>query len=257
MDIDGTFSDFWELVDLFYSALSHFRRLHEAYDRKVLKYSTERGVDRKDLKLSAEEVSGLFDFKALEKLRDDFLFQLKENSHKLFRASDSTDTLDRYVSEIFHEISILKEEHYTVKTYGPLDNNGLSGLILEEVHTYFPIRLGKIKALFEKARTRMESIFPQHTRNPILVRSLYLFGDSLVAGTYANGLEDLYRFLYPGGGASEGYYQVGQRFAQSGFWKLAKEALDKGRAAAVREGLGPDRLKPIDDLLKQVRLKTA
>jgi hypothetical protein len=257
MDIDGTFSDFWELVDLFYSAMGNFRRLHDAYDRKVLKYSAERGVDRKNLKLSAEEVSGLFDFKALERLRDQSLYFLKENAHKLFRSSDSTDTFDRYVSEIFHEISILKEEHYTVKVYGPLDNNGMSSMMLEEVHTYFPIRLGKVKALFEKARVRLEALFPQHARNPILVRSLYMFGDGLLAGVYAGGLEELYRFLYPAGGAAEGYLRVGESFLQSGFWKLAKESLEKARNAALRDGLGQDRLRPIDELLKQVRIKSA
>ena len=61
----------------------------------------------------------MLEFKSLESLRDDYIQELKDLCHDVFRTADRTDPLDRYVSDIFHEVSILKEEHYTVKTYAP------------------------------------------------------------------------------------------------------------------------------------------
>ncbi|MHC4600529.1 MAG: hypothetical protein ACYS47_16155 [Planctomycetota bacterium] len=256
MDIDGTSSDFWELVELFYSAWGYFRRLFEAYETMVNRFARDRGVHRKDLKLSAEEVSGLFDFKALERLRNDFLAPLKKKAHKLFRTSDSTDTFDRSVSEMFHEVSILKEEHYAVKTYWPVENNDLSSLILEEVHTYFPIRLSKINLLFTRANGRLESLFPQNTENRVLVRSLYLYGDVLLTDIFPEGLRGLYGCMYPENGAADGYFFAGKSFYDSGFWELAQEALEKSQEAATDAVNLPDvRAEQVEQLLKKIRLK--
>ncbi|MHC4778492.1 MAG: hypothetical protein ACYTFG_07960 [Planctomycetota bacterium] len=256
MDVDGTSSDFWELVELFYSAWGHFRRLFDAYEAKVIRYAQDRGVDRKELKLSAEEVSGLFDFKALERLRNDYLAKLKFKAHKLFRTVDSTDTFDRSVSEIFHEVSILKEEHYAVKSYWPVENHEISSLILEEVHTYFPIRLTKINLLFSRANGRLESLFPQNTENRILVRSLYIYGDALLADIFPDGLRGLYSRMYPEKGAADGFYHAGTSFFDSGFWDLAREALEKSREILTRTGNpDPDQFEQIEQMLRQVRLK--
>ncbi len=255
MDIDGTSSDFWELVEVFYKSLAEFRRLFEGYEQKVAEYAQDRKVDRRKLKLSAEEVSGLFDFRALERLRNDFLVPLKIKAHKLFRTLDHTDTFDRSVSEIFHEVSILKEEHYTVKTYGPLENQEISAMILEEVHRYFPIRLSKINHLFNRARARLEALFPQNAQNRIFIRSLYIFGESLLADTYSTGLRAVYEHIYPEGGPVEGYFHAGKSFYDSGFWDLAQEALEKSRDAASSDPSDHQaRLEEVEGLLKKVRL---
>jgi hypothetical protein len=258
MDTDGTSSDFWELVELFYLAWGHFRRLHDNYEQTIQRYSTDRGVDRADLRLSALEVSGLFNFKALERLRDDYLTNLKHKAHKLFRTSDTTDTFDRSASELFHEVSILKEEHYTVKAYGPTANSEISEMILDEVHHYFPIRLNKISLLFTRANTRLESLFPQHAGNRILIRSLYIFGESILADVYPEGLNDLYTRMYPDEGAFGGYLQAGKSFFESGFWELAQEALEKSLAA--RSDANPpseERIQQVNDLLRLIRLKNS
>jgi len=256
MDIDGTSCDFWDLVELFYGAWGQYRRLFDAYEEQVIHYASDRGVDRKDLKLSAEELSGLFDFKALERLRDDFLEKLKRKAHKLFRTEESTDTFDRSISEIFHEVSILKEEHYAVKTYGPEQNKEISELILDEVHHYFPIRLNKINLLFARANTRFKALLVQNAHNRILVRSLYIFGEALLKGIFPGGLEDLYRVMYPERGPVDGFWSAARSFFESGFWDLSEEALDKCEASAGGGDLfSKDLLQDVAELRRQIRLK--
>lgn len=256
MDIDGTSYDFWELTCLFFQAMGQFDSLSMEYDSKVQAFARERGVDRKDLKLTAEEVSGLFDFKSLERLRNDCLWKIKEISHRLFRAEDSTDTFDRYVSEVFHEISILKEEHYTVKTYAPI-NNGFSRIILEEVHHFFPLRLEKVGILFSKAKSRLEGLFALNRQNRIFIRSLYLYSDGLLDGIYVRGISDIYSVMYPDFGPREGYFQVGLSFFQSGFWARARTAFEAAKSSPAAHKADPaHRMAEIDEYLKQTRIRS-
>jgi len=228
----------WSIIRFFYLALIRFRAQFESYERLVKAHARSLGVDREVLRLSPRELAELLEFKNLESLRDDYILPLKEFCHLVFRTADRTDRLDRFVSDIFHEISILKEEHYTLKTYAPMYERDAQEVelnyIVDEAHVMFPQKLNHIRYLFGKALERMEDHLP-HTRSlPIVVRSLYLHrNDDFVRCAYPDGLGGFYRLIYPLG-AFDGFCQVAQSFYHSGFYDQALDAF----ACAAREYKG-------------------
>lgn len=244
--------DFWDLIALFFDAQRQFRETYDTYETKVLQYAEERGVDRRFLRLSAEEVAGLLDFRKLEHLRNDELEALKNVSHNIFRSVDSTDPFDRYISQIFHELSILKEEQYKVSTFAPelkTEEKEEYESILDEVHEAFPRQVHGIYYLFQKAQTRLEELLPQFARGPkgkVTIRSIYLFGDETFRGFYPNTIEDVYRIAYPNG-APEGYFTVARSFNESGFREYAVEALDH----AIRASADPSSFTGTDEAAKE------
>ena len=171
----------WTIVELYYRAHAIFRQQYDRYEERVLHYSNKLGLHRLDLRLNPEDVAGLLDLKAMERLRDGYLRELKDLCHQVFRGQDRTDLLDRYVSDIFHEISILKEEHYNVKTYAPQYERDAAEVelkyILDEAHWLFPQKLNQIRFLFGKAQARMEELLPTFRKIKIFIRSLYLYRD--------------------------------------------------------------------------------
>ena len=217
----------WSIVRLFYQALINFRRQYEVYDDRVLQHSRRAGLSRELLRLNSADLAGLLDFKKLEDLRDIYIHELKDLCHIQFRTQDETDFLDRYVSDIFHEISILKEEHYTVKTYAPMYERDQSKIelqyILDEAHAMFPQKLQYILYLFGKATERMEQHLPRYREIPIVIRSLYLHRDGFVKDAYADGIRHFYRAMYEWG-PFEGFCQVGLSFYHSGFYAQSLDA---------------------------------
>ncbi len=234
--------DYWDLIAHFFDAQRQFRETYDTYETKVLQYSEERGVDRRFLRLSGEEVAGLLDFRKLEHLRNDDLEALKNISHNIFRSTDSTDPFDRYVSQIFHELSILKEEQYKVSTFAPeymkREETEQYESILDEVHEAFPRQVHGIYDLFQKAQERLEELMPHFARGPkgkVTIRSIYLFGDEVFRGFYPNAIEDVYRILYKHG-ALDGYLTVARSFLESGFREYGIEALEYATKLAPPEG---------------------
>jgi hypothetical protein len=217
----------WSILKLFYQAVITFRQQYDQYEEKVLAYARESGIHREALRLNSAELAGLLDFKNLERLRDGWIHELKDLCHVVFRSQDRTDPLDRYISDIFHEISILKEEHYNVKTYAPLYERDAAKIelqyILDEAHTIFPQKLRHILYLFGKAQERMEQHLPSFRFLPIVIRSLYLHRNDFVREAYPGGLREFYGLMYPGG-PLEGFFQVGLSFYHSGFFPEALEA---------------------------------
>jgi hypothetical protein len=230
-------NEIWDLVATFLEAKSLFQDTYNSYETKVLTYAAARGVDRRFLRLNAEEVSGLLDFEKLGSLRNEQLQALKHISHNLFRKPGQTDKFDRYMSEIYHELSILKEEQYKVTTfapqYNPLEEQEEYEMMLDEVHEAFPRKVHNIYDLFQKAQKRLEQLLPDYGRDKVLIRSLYLFGEELVEDSYPGGLPQFYEVIYPGG-APEGYLEVARSFLGSGFREIGEECL-KQVLVAIRE----------------------
>jgi hypothetical protein len=257
-------SDFWDLVAIFFEAQRTFRETYETYETKVLQYAEERGVDRRLLRLTAEEVSGLLDLKKLEQLRNDQLQSLKTISHRIFRAETTTDPLDRFISQIFHELSILKEEQYKVSQFAPeyreREDEQAYQSILDEVHEAFPRQVHGIYELFKKGQARLETLLshPRFARDKVTVRSTYLFGDDVFRGFYPNAMEDVLAIMFPKGGAVEGYVVVARSFLDAGFREYAIEALERALklppapAAGAEDGAAPSR-KEAEDLLREVK----
>lgn len=218
----------WTIVELFYRSLITFREQFEKYEWLVLQHSYRKGLDRQTLRLSADDLAGLLDFKAMETLRNDNIDPLKETCHAVYRDKTRTDPLDRYISDIFHEISILKEEHYNVKTYAPQykqeEQETEFSHIMDEAHVMFPKKLKHIRYLFQQSRRRLEELMPTYVDCKILVRSLYLERDGWVKEAYEDGIRSFYGFMYPRLRSVQGYFSAGKSFLESGFEALALEA---------------------------------
>lgn len=224
----------WTIVELFYRSHTAFKEAFERYEEKVQNYSGLLGIPRANLRLNSRELASLLDLKSLERLRNGYIHELKDLCHQVFRSQDQTDRLDRYVSDIFHEISILKEEHYNVITYAPLYERDSAEVelrhILDEAHTMFPHKLQHIRYLFGRAQVRMEEHLESFSQIQLFLRSLYLNRYDFVANAYPDGVETFYRIMYPLG-AFEGYYEVARSFYHSGFFDEACEAFEKAEAA--------------------------
>jgi hypothetical protein len=222
----------WKIIELFYKSWLMYRQMHDIYEEKVANYSRERNVRREDLKLGPADLAGLIDFLKLEQLRDRYLFSLKTHCHDIFRGHGNTDQLDRYVSDIFHEISILKEEHYTVQHYAPgwADTHAEMELnsIMQEAIEVFPRKIHHVYYLFRNAIERIEKLLPHYRKNRILLRSLFLNRKGFIAAAYPKGLDTFYTFLFPGPGPLEGYYETGVSFFKSAFHDLAIESFKAG-----------------------------
>ncbi len=252
----------WTIVQLFYRSSVVFNAELESYERKVLEYSRQNGIHRSDLRLKPAELGSLLDFKHLERLRDDYIWDLKNLSHAVFRGHDSTDLFDRYMSDIFHEISILKEEHYNVKTYAPLYERDKHEVelkhILDEAHTLFPQKLRHIKYLFGRAQGRLETKLASFTNYTLFVRSLYLHRSDFVAEAYGDGIRHFYRLMYPLG-AVEGYFRVGLSFFASGFLEEALEAFHFAEEMPALEDLpaskSPESLLRQEEILREIHVK--
>ncbi len=217
----------WTIVRLFYSAHGAFKEQFAQYETKVGSYSQLLGIPRADLRLNSQELASLLDLKTIERLRDGYVHELKDLCHLVFRGQDRTDLLDRYVSDIFHETSILKEEHYNVITYAPLYERDEAEVelrhILDEAHTMFPHKLQHIRYLFGRAQARLEEHLASFSSIQLFIRSLYLHRDRFVREAYEDGLDEFYRLMYPMG-PFQGYFEVGRGFYFAGFDAQAREA---------------------------------
>jgi hypothetical protein len=227
----------WLLLRSFYSSWKRFQTLFEDYERRVREFSERYKTERSRLRLSPDDLASLIDFRALEDLRDREVSLLRETSHDLFRSPDSTDRFDHHVSIIYHELSALKEEHYTLREEFVREEQIEYDRFYREVNQYYPKRLGHIRDLYGQADRRLRQILPGMAEDRVLVRSAYLFGEGLLAGLYPGGLGELYGEMYPGG-AAEGYAAAGDSFRASGFREEAVEAYGHCLAAPVPAARG-------------------
>jgi hypothetical protein len=213
----------WLLVRLFHSSRRRFLGLFEEYERRVGEFSASYKTERSRLRLAPDDLASLIDFRALEDLRDGEVSVLREISHDLFRTADATDRFDHHVSIIYHELSALKEEHYTLREEFVREKGIEYDRFYREVNHYYPKRLGHIRNLYVKADRRLRQILPGFAGDRVLVRSAYLFGEDLLRGLYPGGRAEFYAAMYAGGEA-EGLAAAGDSLAASGFREEAERA---------------------------------
>ncbi len=231
----------WLLLRSFYSSWRRFLVLFDDYERRVKEFTQRFDTDRSHLRLEPDDLASLLDFKALEALRDREVSLLREVSHLLFRTRDATDRFDHLVSVIYHEISALKEEHYTLREEFVREESIEYDRFYREVNRYYPKRLRHIRNLYRKADRRLRGLLPTMNRDKVLVRSLYLFGGDLLRGIYPGGVGELYAALYPEGGAVEAYSVAAASFSASGFTDQAIEAYGLCVEAAADPATVPPR----------------
>lgn len=235
----------WDLVEAFYEAKREYHEVYVLYETRVLAHAEERSVDRRRLRLDATEVSKLLDFHRLGNLRNGPLHRTKWISHSLFRSRGRTHKFDRHISEIFHELSILREEQFKVSTFAEdyRRENELEEYesLLDEVHEDFPRRVHQLHELFRKAQLSLEGVLRAHSRDPVYLRSLYLFGDRCLRDAYPEGsATHMWRVFAKG--PTEAYMLAARSFAQNGFKAEALDALD--RAVAGGEAGAPPAGQP-------------
>ena len=246
----------WRLFRTFFRSRARFYTLFDRYEESVLEFADRFKTHRTRLKLPVDELHTLLDFKSLEELRDREILLLKETAHEIFRSPDSTDLLDHHVSNIYHEISMLKEEHYTLREEYLRSDQREYDRFFREVSEFYPKRLRHVRNLYAKALRRLEALLPELAAERILTRSLYLYGDELLSEHYPRGLAGLYRKMYPQLGALQAYREVGLSFFESGFEEEALQAFRKA-VAAGRAGRGKKVSPAARKLLAEVERRIA
>jgi hypothetical protein len=241
----------WLLLRTFYGSYRSFHALLDQYERRVAAFARQYGADRKDLKLSPEELATLLDPHSLAVLRDGDLETLRTMSHRLYRTADGADRFDSHVSSIYHEVSLLKEEHWTIREESTQADLDEYERYYREVNVYYPKRLKHVRNLYAKARKRMERLLPSMSRSRVLVRSVYLFGERLVEDVYPGGLAELYSHMYPGGGALQGYQLAADSFLESGFGPEAVTAYDRALATAAEVERGAEDEAAIEEIARR------
>lgn len=253
MQTKDTTPHIWIIVENFYRSRAIYLSEHDSYEKQVQSHVDRMELPRDEIRLGPAELSQLLHFKELATVRDVHLEPLKEASHALLRGDNSRDFFDRLINDIFHEISILKEEHYNVLTYSPdadMDHEELR-TILDEVHEMFPIKVHRLKHLYQLAVARLEKILPRYKENHILRRSLFLHRDDFVADVHPRGLLYFYSLLYGDKNLVEGYRSVGDSFYRSGFYHQALECFDAGEK--YLQGVTPVQKRQLDPSWKEAR----
>jgi hypothetical protein len=222
----------WDFLTAFFASRRGFHSLFVRYEARVLRFAREAGVHRDDLVLGPSDLARLFYPRRLRHLRDRRLAPLRSLGHALFREAGIDEPLDTVCSHVFHELSILMEEHDSIVRFQHLSDPRRYAQMFEEVRGYYPVRLRRIRRLFADGLRRLEELLPSWSRDRVVVRSAYLFGERVLKGTYEEGLEELYRHLYPAGGAAEGFLEAARSFALSRFTEEATQAAHRAIAAS-------------------------
>ncbi|MGH7163486.1 MAG: hypothetical protein ACREID_08370 [Planctomycetota bacterium] len=225
----------WAVIERHFGSRNAFAAIHEEYEARVAKLVQERGIARDDLKLTPEETTTLFDTKRLEELIREHVGPLRDAAHAHFRDSDVAEPYDSEASKIFHELSILKEEHLSVRDF-PRDGDGREfARLFREVSEYYPQRLRRVRDLLERAQKRLDAIVPQFGADPIVLRSAFLFREELWPGEAEEGLTIFLSHMFPQQGPIHGYLEVAKSFLKGGFFDKSAECAKMGVAAAGRE----------------------
>ncbi len=215
----------WDFVATFIAARRAFLSIYRRYERRVLSEARGRGVPRAELKLPPQELWRLFHLPRLERLRERRLKPLREQAREIFGAGGDEGLMDAYCGHIYHEISILSEEHRSVGRFVRHHDPRRYRKLFEEVSGYYPLRLNRVLRFFRSAMKRLDELLPGWSRERIVVRSAYLFGERLARRAWGEGREAFYARMYPNGGVVRGYLEAGRSFYESGFQDEARDAL--------------------------------
>jgi hypothetical protein len=248
---------FYELLESFYNARLVFEAQRDEYEAAVASLVERTGIPREMLWLPPEKLAALLDFKVLSDLRDLYLHPLRQCTRTIF-GGEGRDIFDIIVSDIFHMVSILKEEefrvaHYAV-VYDRMQQTRDRDHILTSASHDFPILLNQTHRLFQQAQERLHVHLPAYARERVVIRSVYLHGPAYIKRAYRRegGMAGFYAHMYPEGGAVEGYLVAAASFLESVFTTRAREALGLARAglATAPEGSVPERLRREADRLE-------
>jgi hypothetical protein len=224
----------WDFMVSFVAARRTFLAIFERYERRVLQASRRMGVGREVLVLPPRELFELFNLRRLKFLKEQRLRGLRDLAGHIFAESEDEELLDVYCSHIYHELSILAEEHRSVGRFLRIHDRRRYRQLFDEVSGYYPKRLQRIRRLFTGGLRRIETVLPDWAGHREIVRGVYLFGERLGRLTYGRGVASVYRRMYPNGGETLGCLEAARSFLDSSFMILAREAATKSVEAGNR-----------------------
>ena len=207
----------WELIRLHYGSRHAFTKVHKTYEATVAGLVAARGKPREQLKLDVDDTRALFDTDDLRDLIVLWVEPLRETARRLFRGTNVAEPYDMKVSRIYHEMSILFEEHLSVQNF-PADGSAREFTrLFREVSEYYPQRLRRVRDLFSRGQRRLEEILPEFEDDPIVLRSVFLFREELWPDVAPSGLNRFLEKMFPKGGAAEGFQRLAQSFHRASF----------------------------------------
>jgi hypothetical protein len=226
----------WAILEYHYVSRAAFLAIFKTYESRVLRLVKERGIPRDKLKLNPTETRDLFDTWRLNQLIEKSLVALREVSHAFFRAQDVPEPYDSKVSRIYHELSILKEEHLSVRDF-PRGGGGSREFarLFREVSEYYPQRLRRVRDLFARATQRLEELLPRFSADTIVLRSAYLFRNDLWSENPRAGLTRFLSKMFPADGVAHGFLQIARSFSRAGFFDHTIESAKMGVQAAAKK----------------------
>ncbi|MGQ0613011.1 MAG: hypothetical protein ACT4PV_04620 [Planctomycetaceae bacterium] len=229
----------WEVIRLHFTSRHAFQEVYRDYEARVKQLVEERGIPREKLELSPGETTRLFDTVRLETLLREQVGPLREASHALFREEDLAELYDSDASKIFHELSILKEEHLSVRDFPRSKGAREFARLFAEVSRYYPQRLRRVRDLFARAAKRLDALLPGMRDDGIVLRSSLLFREELWPEDPRGGLARLLgRMFLDEGGALAGFLAVARSFFRAAFFEQAAECARLGIAEASRDTAG-------------------
>ena len=173
------------------------------------------------------------------------LWQLKEQSHRLYRSDRSKIILyenlfDWVVGSIFHESMKLKEDIYQIESYKPLLEMGLSDNaenmeIAKIIQEYYALidrvslslreEIESIDELFTKGLLHLRALILTYKNNALLLR--FLIDNKRTADHMLGqgGLQQLLQEMFPAG-VHEAYILMSESCMQNGWYDQAQKYLN-------------------------------
>ena len=221
----------WAILEHHYGSRNEFNAVHHTYEKRVLQLVKERGVARERLRLNPRETRDLFDTWRLEALIREHIHPLRNASHAYFRHNDVAEPYDSNVSRIYHELSILKEEHLSVRDFPREGSARAFARLFREVSEYYPQRLKRVRTLFTRAQKRLDELLPDFAEDRIVLRSVFLFRAEMWPEDTLAGLTRFMGKMFPDEGAAHGFLCVARSFFRAGFYREASDCARMGAAA--------------------------
>ena len=255
----------WRLIELHYCGRHALTVVHRDYEAMVARLVEARGMPREELRLNPNETRELFKSADLRDLIVRWIEPLRKTAHAFFRESNVSEPYDTKVSRIYHEGSILVEEHLSVLHF-PRDGSAREfARLFREVSEYYPVRLRRMRDLFARAQRRLQELLPQFAEDPIVLRSAFLFREELWPEHTRAGMMRFLDHMFPKGGASEGLVAIAQSFFKAAFYEEAAECARIGVAALSKQAQARsghaqnirDTISELDSLVARARTEHA
>jgi hypothetical protein len=222
----------WKIIEHHFGSRNAFLEIHRIYEERVAALVAERKKPRDQLKLTADETKELFDTGRLWAIIRDEVHPLRNSTHAFFRDHDIAEPYDSTISRIYHELSILKEEHMSVRDWPRTGEMREFARLFREVSEYYPQRLRRLKDLFQRAQKRLDELLPTLKDDIILLRSVYMFRDDLWPGNARAGLVRFLGKMFEQEGAAYGLLTIARSFFRGGFFEETAESARLGVAVA-------------------------